>query len=137
MNRFSLENHPKIKSGFEAPANYFDNLSNEVMSKIDSQEPKKGRVFSLKRIGLAVAAILILALGIPFFMNNSTFTNESLDTIALENYLAYQSGVSSYDLINLMDVSELDAIQVNLALEDESVEDILTSNPNFENYLID
>jgi hypothetical protein len=40
-------------------------------------------------------------------------------------------------LINLMDVTELDAMRVDLALEDESVEDILTSNPNFENYLID
>lgn len=137
MNKFSLENHPKIKSGFETPADYFDNLPKEVMSKINSQKPKKVPVFTLKRIGLAVAAILILALVIPFFLNNSTFTNEPLDTIALENYLAYQSGVSSYDLINLMDVSELEAIQVDMALEEESVEDLLTSNPNFENYIID
>jgi hypothetical protein len=137
MNKFSLENHPKIKSGFNAPEGYFENLASDVLEKINDTPPKKGRVVTLRSFGIAVAAILVLALSIPFFLNNDPFSEETIDTNTLENYLAYQSGVSAYDLIHLMEVSELDAMQVDLALEDESVENILTNNPNLENYLID
>lgn len=137
MNKFSLDKHPKIASGFTAPAEYFDNLSAEVLEKIKTAPPKKGAVISLKKYYFAAAAILILALGIPFFVNHSFNKSEQIDANTLEQYLAYQSGVTSYDLINLMDVSDLDAMEIHLALEDESVEEILTSSSNFENYLLD
>jgi hypothetical protein len=137
MSKFNLDNHPKISCGLNAPPDYFNNLSEKIEEKIKEEQPNRTRVFTLKRLSLAVAAILVLALCIPFFMDNSAVSEERIDTTSLENYLAYQSGVSSYDLITLMDVTDLDAMQVDLALEDESVEDILTSNPNFENYLID
>ena len=137
MNKFSLDKHPKIASGFTAPSEYFDNLSAEVLEKIKTAQPKKGVVISLKKYYFAAAAVLILALGLPFFVDHSFNKSEQIDTNTLEQYLAYQSGVTSYDLINLMDVSELDAMEIHLALEDESVEEILTSSSNFENYLLD
>jgi hypothetical protein len=137
MNKFRLDNRPKIASGFSTPTDYFENLSANILEKIKEEQPKKNKIFTLKTFSFAVAAILVLALCLPFFLDDSTIYDEQIDTKSLENYLAYQSGISSYDLINLMKVSELDAMQVDLALEDEAVEDILTSNPNFEYYLID
>ncbi len=137
MNKFSLDKEPKITSGFTAPPDYFENVSAGVMEKIKTVPPKKGAVTSLRNFYYAAAAVLILALSIPFFLENSPAMNDNVDIITLENYLAYESGVTSYDLINLMDISELNAMDVHLALEDESVEDILTNSTNFENYLLD
>ena len=137
MNKFSLENQPKISSGFIAPENYFDNFPNIIMEKIKEEQPKKGKVITLKNFAYAAAAIVVIALSIPFFSSNSTLSFEQIDTASLENYISYESNVSQYELINLMDDSELDAMHVNLSLEDHSIEDILTSNPNFENYITD
>ena len=94
-------------------------------------------MFSLNRIIYAAAAILVLAVSLPFFMQNSSNSLEQIDTNTLENYLSYQSNVSQYDLINLMDVNELEAIQSDLSLENRDVEELLISNPNFENYIIE
>ena len=137
MNTFNLDKHPKITSGFTTPKDYFEELPNQIMDKITATPVKKTKIFTLNKILYSVAAVLVLALSIPFFQNNSVTTLEQIDTNSLENYLAYQSNVSSYDLINLMEISEIDAIEVNLDIEDQSLEDVLTTNPNFENYIID
>jgi len=135
MNKFNLDKHPTIASGFNAPDHYFDDLPAIVMEKINQEQPAKNRVFTLTNFVFAAAAILILALGIPFFMSKSVTSFEQIDTHSLENYLSYQSNVSSYDLMNLMDSNELDALQVDLQLEDDAVENILITNPNFENHI--
>lgn len=135
MKKFSLDNNPKIASGFTTPEHYFDTFQNLVLEKIIYEKPKKGKVFNLKNIIYAAAAILVLALSIPFLTSNPTISLEQVDTATLENYISYQSNVSQYELINLMNDDELDAMTVNLDLEDKSVEDVLTSNPNFENYI--
>jgi len=137
MNKFSLDKEPKITSGFIAPPDYFENFSAIVLEKTEAASPKKDVVISITKFYYAAAAVLVLALSIPFFWENSSAINDNVDTITLENYLAYGSGVTSYDLINLMDIAELDAMEVHLALEDESVEEILTSSSNFENYILD
>ena len=137
MNKFSLDKHPKITSGFTTPEHYFDNLSDTIFEKMNQREVKKGSAFTLKRITYAAAAVLLLTLSIPFLTNNSATSLEQIDTNSLENYITYQTNVSQYDLINLMDSKDIESIDVDLALEDQSVEDILTNNPNFENYIID
>lgn len=137
MNKFSLDTHPKIKSGFTTPPDYFEEFPQQILDKIKETPIKETKVFSLNRIIYAAAAILVLAVSLPFFMQNSSNSLEQIDTNTLENYLSYQSNVSQYDLINLMDVNELEAIQSNLALENRDVEELLISNPNFENYIIE
>ena len=137
MNKFSLDKHPKIKSGFTAPENYFDHSSTEILAKTKEEQPKKGKIFTLKLFGYAAAAVLVIALSIPFLTSNSSISLEQVDTATLENYISYQSNVSQYELINMMDNEQLDAMHVNLGLEDQSVEEILTTNSNFENYIID
>lgn len=137
MNKFSLDKYPKITSGFTVPENYFDNFPDNVMQKIRQEQPKKAKIFTLKNFAYAAAAMIVGGLSIPFFTSKSNISLEQVDTATLENYISYQSTVSQYELINLMNENELDAMSVNLGLEDQAVEDILTSNPNFENYITD
>jgi len=137
MNKFSLDKQPKITSGFTTPEHYFDHFPDIVLEKINEEEPTKTPVFTLKQFVFAAVAILLIALSIPYFFMPSASSLEQIDTNSLENYITYQSTVSSYDLINLMESHEFDAMQVDINLEDQSVEDILTTNPNFENYIID
>lgn len=74
-------------------------------------------------------------MSIPFLNNNSITSLDQIDTNSLENYITYQSYGSQYEVMNLMDSNDLDAMQIQMNLEDESVENILTTNPNFENYI--
>lgn len=137
MNKFSLDTHPKIKSGFTTPPQYFEELPRQILSKTTETALKKTKVFTLNRLLYSAVAILVVALSIPFIMTNSANSLEQIDTDSLENYLTYQSNVSQYDLISLMDTKELESIQVDLSLENTEVEELLLNNPNFENYIID
>lgn len=137
MKKFNLNNQTKISSGFTTPESYFEDFSSLMMEKVSTLEVKKPPVFTLNRVIYAAAAVLILALSIPFFMQESTLTVEQIDNDSVENYISFNSNVSSYDIINLMDSKNLEAMQVDMNLENQTVEDILTSNPNFENYMIE
>ena len=137
MNKFSLDTHPKIKSGFTTPPDYFEELPKQILDKIKEVPVKQTKVITLNRIIYAAAAVLVIALSIPLFQQTPANSFEQIDTDSLENYLSYQSNVSQYDLINLMDTHELEAMHYDLALESQEVEDLLITNPNFENYIID
>lgn len=134
MNTFNLENEPKIKSGFKSPDTYFEAFSEKVMQRLPEKEPQ---VIALSRkrknLFLAAAAVLILALMVPVF--NSVSNSKSLDENALENYFAYQSGISQYDLLTLLEPEDIDKINIEMPFEDEAVEDFLTTNTNLD-YLI-
>ena len=137
MKTFKLENEPKIETGFKIPANYFDDLSLKIMEQIPASEPKVISIFQ-KRKGLImmVAAILILALMVPVFNNLST-TKKELDSAALENYITYQSNVNQYDLISILETEDITNMSSGIVLEDQVVEDVLSTNSNLENLILE
>lgn len=137
MKTFKLENEPKIETGFKIPANYFDDLSLKIMEQIPASEPKVISIFQ-KRKGLFMmaAAILILALMVPVFNNLST-TKKELDSAALENYITYQSNVNQYDLISVLETEDINNIKTGIVLEDEAIEDHLSTNSNLENLILE
>ena len=135
MSKFILDKEPKITSGFITPENYFENFSSSVMEKLENDFPQKKKEFTLKNYSYAAAAVLLVGLSLPFLMPNSTPSLAQIDTDSLENYISFQSYGSQYEIINLIDDKELDNMQVELNLEVESVENILATNPNFENYI--
>lgn len=137
MNKFDLDKHTKITTGFKVPEDYFEQLPNTILNKIKSEKARKTKVIKLKNIAFASAAVFILLFSISFLIKNSNATLEEIETPILENYIAYQTSISTYDLYNLLDAEDINAIQIDLNFEDQSVEDLLTTNPNFENYLID
>ncbi|MEO7978467.1 hypothetical protein [Flavobacterium sp.] len=135
MKTFKLENKPKIETGFKTPEDYFDSFSAKVLQRIDKKEVKIIQFYKRKiSIALLVAAILIIGLMIPI-VNMYNSTPNELDEDTLETYLSYESNLNQYDLIRELDAKDIEAINKNVALEQETLEDILSSNPNIENLI--
>jgi CRISPR/Cas system-associated protein Csm6 len=83
---------------------------------------------------MAIAAILVLAIMIPILYTSDTKNNE-LDSATIENYLAEESNINQYELIGEIE-PESNSIVNSTKLEDETLEDILVTNPNIENLII-
>ncbi|MFH6967806.1 hypothetical protein [Flavobacterium sp. FlaQc-28] len=135
MKAFKLENEPKISSGFKTPENYFDTISVKVLQQINEEEVKVIPIYKRKKtITLIAAAVVGIALMIPV-INNYNATSKELDEATLETYLSYQSNLNQYDLIRELDTKDIEKLNKNVALEQETLEDILSSNPNIENLI--
>lgn len=135
MKAFKLENEPKILSGFKTPENYFDTISAKVLQQINEEEVKVIPIYKRKKtITLIAAAVVGIALMIPV-INNYNATSKELDEATLETYLSYQSNLNQYDLIRELDTKDIEKLNKNVALEQETLEDILSSNPNIENLI--
>jgi hypothetical protein len=139
MKAFKLKKKTKVASGFKTPENYFENFSEKVIQQLLEKDTNMIYFFkNNKRIFLAIAAILILALFVPLF--NTTLTNsnsDAIDAVALENYLSYQSNINQYDLINDLEYDEIDNIKTTVVLEDATIEEILISNANLEHLIFE
>lgn len=134
METFKLENEPKIKTGFKTPDSYFDDFSAKVLQQINERELKVIPIYKRKEvIAMIAAAIVVISLIIPI-VNNYNKSKE-LDEATLETYLSYQSNINQYDLIRELDTKDIEAINKNVVLEQETLEDVLSSNPNIENLI--
>lgn len=137
MKEFKLENTPKIKSGFSTPENYFEDFSANLLDTINRKEPKVIPLYKKRQyVMMTVAALLVIALLIPLLNSSNNSTNE-LDAATLENYLSYQTNMTQFELINALESSDIDNMNTTVALEDETIEDILTSNSNLEHLIIE
>ncbi|WP_151105841.1 hypothetical protein [Flavobacterium luteum] len=136
MNEFKLDEQPKIKSGFKVPENYFDDFSAKVLKQLPENEPKIITLFTRKKTWLyAVAAIIIIALSIPIY--TTILTQEStLDKTTIENYLTNQDAISDDELVNLLDEDDIQKMKINFNIEDKAIEDLLSTNSNLEEYII-
>ncbi|WP_281232458.1 hypothetical protein [Flavobacterium gelatinilyticum] len=135
MKEFKLENEPKTASGFKVPDHYFDAFSAKVLEQIQEKEVKVIPIYKRKKvISIAAAAAIIIAFLIPT-ANHYYKASKELDESTLETYLAYQSTLNQYDIIRELDENDIDKLNKNVALENETLEDILASNPNIENLI--
>lgn len=138
MKTFKLENEPKIEPGFKTPDHYFENFSIKMMEQLPVSEPKVISIFQKRKllIMLSTAAVLVFALLIPILSPTESNTKE-LDTVAIENYITYQSNVNQYDLINGLETEDIEKINSSIVLEDETIEDHLSTNSNLENLILE
>ena len=137
METFKLENEPKIESGFKTPDHYFEDFSAKIMQQLPENEPKVISIFQKrKNILFAVAAVLVLALMIPVYTTLSTNT-KTLDETTLENYITYQSNVNQYDLISELELEDINKIKTTIPIEDEAIEDVLTTNSDMEHLILE
>ena len=137
MKAFKLENEPKITAGFKTPDHYFDDFSAKVLKQINEgeKEVKVIPIYKRKKVlSMIAAAVVFMALMIPI-INNYNNTSKELDEDTLETYLSYQSNLNQYDLIKELDTKDIDKLNKSVALEQETLEDILASNPNIENLI--
>ena len=134
MKTFKLEDEPKIKSGFKEPEHYFDDFSTKILRRVNKAEVKVIPFYKRKK-SIAFLAVAILIMGLMIPLVNTYNASKELDEATLETYLSYESNLNQYDLIRELDNSDIQQINKNIALEEETLEDILTSNPNIENLI--
>lgn len=140
MKEFKLDEINKISPGFDTPEGYFDLLEDRIMQRIgelpESCDPEN-RVIRLNRKKIwiyAAAAVVVIALGSSLFWNPSS---EIPEPEVLENYLAYQTSINQFDLMNVLDSEDIREIQTDLPVEDKAIEEFITNNPDFEPLLIE
>lgn len=137
MKEFKLENEPKIETGFKTPEHYFENFSVNLMERLPQNEPKTISLFAKnKKAFIAIAAVLVIALTVPVVYKYVTKSKE-LDEVTLETYLSYQSNLNQYDLIHELDTNDIKSLDQNIALGDDTLEDVLASNPNLEHLILE
>ena len=136
MNDFKLDNEPKITSGFTTPDGYFDTFSEKMLAQIPLHKPKVISIFDSKKTWYyVVAALVILMLSIPFYLIYST-NNEALDASTLENYITNNSNVSEDEIVDLLDNEDLVKMKIEFNIQEKDLEDILSTNTNLEQYII-
>lgn len=137
MSPLNLNKHSKINPGFKFPEGYFDELESKILSQLDAEEPKVIQLNSYRKYWFsAVAAVVLLAVSIPFYQNWK-IKNTSIDNDAIEQYLSYHPTVYTEDISSLLDDTDLISLQKKQLLESETIEKYLLENETIEFYLID
>ena len=135
MKKFDIENMPKTTSGFIVPDNYFEDFSNKVLSQLPDETNRVIPLYKQKsKLLMAVAAILVIGLFIPIF-NQLSKPSEELDLTTLENHLSYQTNINQYDLISELDEDDLNKMGATIQLNDEIIEEHLSTNSDLERLL--
>lgn len=112
MKRFDLDNDPKIAPGFKVPEYYFEQFEDKLMARL----PEKTKVVSLwqrKSVWVSsAAAVFIIALGTwVYFAQNNTE-----NSMADQEYLAYESDVTAEDIARLLSDEDITAVESSLDL---------------------
>ncbi|MBS7788066.1 hypothetical protein KIH23_12230 [Flavobacterium sp. CYK-55] len=137
MKPFKLDEIEKIKSGFNEPEGYFDDFSIRLLEKIAHQPSQRKKYLSIyTRKAIAIAAMLLLAFGLAFVQYYKAPKNDQTDE-SIENYLASNQCISNEDWAMMLDEKDLQKMEKNINLNNQEIEDILSSEENFENYIID
>lgn len=136
MNDFKINSGSNIDSGFKIPEDYFENLSEKVLMKINQPEPKVISIFYRKKVWISsVAAVLVISFSITLYTKIAVKSNE--EKLTLENYISNQSEISQYDLVALLDTKDIEKIKIDLKLDDKKIEEILCNSSEIEIYLTD
>jgi len=132
MNEFKLNDGHKLKPGFRTPPDgYFEAFTEKVIAQLPKPEPKVLPLYRRKPVWLSVAAIFILMLGFGIFFRSMLFTPQTAqpDAEAIENYLVYQQGISSYDLTQQLDQKDIEELEAAIdvsGISNEAILDYLT-----------
>lgn len=136
MKEFKLDEMPKIKSGFKTPENYFDAFSEKIVAQLPEEKPKIIPLFgSRKKLLFAVAAVLIVALSVPIF-NTLSNNNVVVDQQILEDYIAQNTRISENEILELLEKEDIEKLNLDYQIPDKTVEDVLSTNENLEQYII-
>lgn len=135
MKEFRLDNEPKITSGFKTPDCYFDDLSEKINANLPKNEPKVISIFQKRKTWMyGIAAVLAISLSVVFYQQSQS--TETLDAEFLENYIARNTTVSEYDLLELLEKEDIEKIQIDLDIQDDILEETMINNNNLEHYII-
>lgn len=135
MKTFKLENEEKIKTGYTVPENYFEDFSARVMQQVTTEEPKVISFFKRRSTWTyTAAALFVMALSIPIF--NQYNQSKEIDNATIENYLTANASISDAELISLLDEKDIQEMNIELNIEDNTIENELSKNKDLEQYLL-
>jgi hypothetical protein len=135
MKRFKLDQYPKTDTGFKVPDGYFDDFSLRMMNRLPSARPKVIQLQARRQSWLAIAAALALGLTIPALDQFLTGTaGASVDT-AMESYLAYQSGLTTDEISEVLTMEDIKNINVTYDIDDRTLEDAVLQTNDIQNYI--
>jgi hypothetical protein len=80
-----------------------------------------------------IAAVLAISISVVFYQQFQS--TETLDAEFLENYIARNTTVSEYDLLELLEKEDIEKIQIDLEIQDDILEETMIHNTNLEHYL--
>lgn len=111
----SLETKIFLKLNNDIPLNYFKTVESKILSKLEIDNESKVKVISLKSrfikqfIPSAVAASVILFIGLNLFNKSNINTIDKLDLTVVNDYLdvEYESSYALGELLNSDDFSSL------------------------------
>ena len=137
MKAFKLDDEPKIASGFKAPEGYFDDFQSKVNQRLQEHETPVISLFAKRKTWiLAVAAVFIIGLSIPLINYMNTSSTE-IDKGTLENYLTNNADISNDEIVELLNESDIQKMKIDLKMDDQELEDILTADGHIEDYIVD
>ena len=114
MKEFDLENNQKIESGFNIPDQYFESLEFKIMDQLTKNPVKVISLFETRKFWIgSVAAILLIAITALFYFNNSETSNTNT-----EEYLTYQTNLSTEDIVEHLTDDDILKIEASLNLYD-------------------
>ncbi|MEO8517014.1 MAG: hypothetical protein ABI426_09720 [Flavobacterium sp.] len=122
MKRFDLDNDPKIAPGFNIPDNYFEQFEAKVMKQLPERKTKVISLWQRKSAWISsVAAVFVIAFGTWTY-----FSEKNIETTtASQEYLAYESDVTTEDIAMNLSDEDINTIEKDLNLySKESEKDI-------------
>ena len=105
-----------------------------MLLKISKPEPKVVTLFYKRKTWISsVAAVLVISLSVTLYTKIAVKSSE--EKLTLENYITNQSEIGQYDLVALLDSKDIEKIKIDLKLDDEKIEEVLTNSSEIGNYL--
>lgn len=133
MNKFILDNEPKIETGFTVPDNYFENFEVRIPAEKTRKKSKVYQFYAENKVWiLSSAALLALLFTLIFQSANPT---EEVYATEIENHILYHSTLSDDDIVNLLDEESISNIKVTSAVDAKEIEETLMEESNLEAYI--
>ena len=110
MKPFTLDENAKLPSGFVVPENYFAQFE---LNDFHKTKPKVLRFQATKtKWTLAAAAVLLIC---TTFTVYTFYPNPSaeVDNQSVENYLLHEADISSYELAEYLNETELNNLRLS------------------------
>ena len=123
MKKIDLNTHPKIESGFQIPADYFESLEDRILTQVS--EKKDSKIISLwqkKSLWFSsIAATLLLTTGVWYYLQQTKLSYQT----TTQEYLAYDSEVGLEDIATHLTDEDIRDLELELAISDASSEQFI------------
>jgi hypothetical protein len=130
MMDFKINEKDKLGTGFRAPDDYFASLANRI--NVPESAPKVVPLYRKKPIWMGIAASFVTLMGLGIFFSQNARTNAAPNAEDIQSYLVYNTNVTAYDIGQHLDEKDIQSIENDIAISNESIESYLLYNDTSE-----